>query len=423
MREESIDLVAIGEVARHRRHDEARDQRDGQEDLQRHGVGWPVGLGERAVTLSDVATFAPMPTTKPAAAATLVPKRMPTQISSDEDQIRQECRAVRAEVGERQRRQPHDQHRERDHLADACAAPTRVVYVTSNGTTTSMPRPSATIHSTHASVHGRAVPDHAADTADRTADHRRTDHGDHEEDQEQPAAGDPARRLRKRAASSAAIAGSTQLPSNHHDAGSTGAKSSATPNTVGTMVPARPIPIVGPATRASPPARRRQVARTRLRSPRDCPSRTPPTRTPGTVLRPPGRWSVRSSPPTVPPTAVCRSMNGLARSGSPAMPRAARPLCPPTHGIGGVTVSGVRGGQSAWTIPTGRQSTALARRRQASRGRAAASDSRTWMHTWSAPASWCSPIRAAIVSMSPHGITPSTSRSLPPSRRSSSSKP
>jgi hypothetical protein len=40
----------------------------------------------------------------------------------------------------------------------------------------------------------------------------------------------------------------------------------------------------------------------------------------------------------------------------------------------------------------------------------------TWRHTWSAPASWCSRIRVAIVVALPQGITASMRRSLPPRR-------
>ena len=45
------------------------------------------------------------------------------------------------------------------------------------------------------------------------------------------------------------------------------------------------------------------------------------------------------------------------------------------------------------------------------------------MHTWSAPASRCASTRALIASTSPHATIASTSRSLPPSAKSSSSKP
>ena len=47
----------------------------------------------------------------------------------------------------------------------------------------------------------------------------------------------------------------------------------------------------------------------------------------------------------------------------------------------------------------------------------------TWTQTWSAPASWWARTAAATVSASPHGMTASIRRSLPPPSMSSSPKP
>jgi glycosyltransferase involved in cell wall biosynthesis len=55
---------------------------------------------------------------------------------------------------------------------------------------------------------------------------------------------------------------------------------------------------------------------------------------------------------------------------------------------------------------------ASASRRQSSIGSFDASSTRAWMHTWSAPASRCSLIRATMESMSPHNTMASTRRSL-----------
>ena len=61
--------------------------------------------------------------------------------------------------------------------------------------------------------------------------------------------------------------------------------------------------------------------------------------------------------------------------------------------------------------------------RHSSTGKAVGSAVSTWMQTWSAPASRWACTRAAIVASSPHTTNASTSRSLPPSARSSSVNP
>ena len=190
---------------------------------------------------NDVATFAPTPTTKPAAAAARVPKRMPTQINS-----------VRMRYGTSDRLSDPKSANVRpvatttrtaaatNSLRVRCTSP-RVVYVTSNGTTIRTPRPSETIHSTHASVHGRSYPTTdpmlpiappiigpASTALTRNSSNRRPRVIQRDDS-------NPSR-------ISAATAGSTQLPSNHHAAGPAGATPRATPSTVGTLAPAMTHP-------------------------------------------------------------------------------------------------------------------------------------------------------------------------------------
>ena len=64
-----------------------------------------------------------------------------------------------------------------------------------------------------------------------------------------------------------------------------------------------------------------------------------------------------------------------------------------------------------------------ASRRHPSRGTARGSASRTWRHTWSAPAARCSATMRTTSSSSPHATMASTSRSLPGGARSSSDQP
>ena len=144
---------------------------------------------------------------------------------------------------------------------------------------------------------------------------------------------------------------------------------------------------------------------------------------PGPSRPPPGA-------PTASATTRCSCPRAATGGPSPRCSRRRRTRCPTAAGPSGRSARRWRrrrSGEGRCRRPTcvGRPQPArsvAASSRYPSSGNSCRSAT-TWMQTWSAPASWWARTAAATVSASPHGMTASIRRSLPPPSMSSSPKP